>query len=76
MIEEIYRAAHVRNESLGEPRTLLGAAERAGVTGVAELLASARGKSEVLGALARYAVQGIKYVPSIITLHLTRLEVT
>lgn len=67
MIEAIYTANHTRNLPLSSwERTLLPAAEEAGVTGALEMLKSDRFKAEHAAKVRSYVEMGINSVPFII----------
>jgi len=67
MIEEIYTANHTHNLPLSSwERTLLPAAEKAGVTGALELLKSDRFRKEHAAKVQKYVDMGINSVPFII----------
>lgn len=67
MIEQIYTANHTQNLPLSSwQRTLLPAAERAGVTGAEEMLKSERFKAEHAAQVQMYMDMGITSVPFII----------
>ena len=66
MIEEVYTANHTRDECLSDWEVLLRCAERAGVVGAREKLASAWGVSETLSQVEEYRQMGITSVPVIV----------
>jgi len=66
MIEAIYTANHVRNECLSDWSVLIAAADYAGVTGAATMLASNDGKAEVRAKIEQYIEMGITAVPVIV----------
>lgn len=66
MVEEIYSGNHEQNQPLSEWAFLLAAAERAGVTGVEEMLKSDQEAAEVKARIKKHIDMGINAVPVIV----------
>jgi len=66
MVEEIYSGNHEQNQPLSEWSFLLAAADRAGVTGVEEMLKSDQEAAEVRARIAKHIKMGINAVPVIV----------
>lgn len=66
MVEEIYSGNHEQNQPLSEWSFLLAAADIAGVTGAAELLASNQEEAEVKAKIQKHIEMGINAVPVIV----------
>lgn len=66
MVEEIYKGNHEQNQPLSEWSFLIAAAERAGVTGAEDLLASDQEAETVKAKINRFRAMGINAVPVIV----------
>lgn len=66
MVEEIYSGNHEQNQPLSEWKFLLAAAERAGITGAAEMLESDQEVAEVKAKIQKHIAMGINAVPVIV----------
>lgn len=66
MVEQIYAGNHEQNQPLSEWAFLKAAAERAGVTGVAEMLESDQEVAEVKAKIQKHINMGINAVPVLV----------
>jgi predicted DsbA family dithiol-disulfide isomerase len=66
MVEEIYSGNHEQNQPLSEHAFLIAAANRAGVTGVEEMLKSDQEAAEVRAKIQKHIDMGINAVPVIV----------
>jgi len=66
MVEEIYSGNHEQNQPLSEWAFLIAAAERAGVTGVKQMLNSDQEAAEVKAKIQKHIRMGINAVPVIV----------